>query len=57
MINYSKEAMNDYVSNIIRIQHELSEVPTDIINYTDLHWLISTALPDLLKAVKKEWEK
>lgn len=57
MITYSKEASVSYIESIERLQAELGNVPTNIIDYTDLHWLIHTALDDLKKAVAKEWNR
>jgi hypothetical protein len=57
MITYSKEAQTSYHENIKRLQAELGNVPTNIINYTDLHWLIHTALSDLEQVVEKEHEQ
>ena len=56
MITYSKEAQKSYIENIERLQKELAKVPTDVIGYTDMTWLISTALADLKKTVEKEHE-
>lgn len=57
MITYTEKAKNSYIENIERLQKELGNVPTDIISYTDLHWLIHTALSDLKNQVKKEQKK
>lgn len=54
MITYTKEAQKSYIETIERIQKELGHVPTNIIDYTDLHWLIHTALNDLKKEVERE---
>lgn len=54
MIVYTKEAKDSYIKNIERLQAELGNIPTDIISYTDLHWLIHTALSDLKNQVEKE---
>lgn len=54
MITYSKEAQTSYLERIKKLQAELGNVPTNIIDYTDLHWLIHTALSDLEQVVEKE---
>ena len=54
MIAYTKEARDSYIETIERLQAELGSVPTNIIDYTDLHWLIHTALDDLKKTVINE---
>ena len=54
MITYTKEAQKSYIENIERLQRELAEVPTNVIGYTDINWLIGTALADLKKTVEKE---
>ena len=54
MITYTKEAQKSYIETIERLQAELGNVPTNIIDYTDLHWLIHRALNDLKREVKKE---
>lgn len=54
MITYSKEAQESYIASIERLQKELSSVPTNVINYSDLHWLIHSALNDLKNVVEKE---
>ena len=56
MITYTKEARDSYIATIERLQAELGNVPTNIIDYTDLHWLIHIALNDLKKTVEKEHE-
>ena len=54
MITYSREARDSYIATIERLQAELGNVPINIIDYSDLHWLIHRALDDLKKEVKKE---
>lgn len=54
MITYTKEARDSYIEKIERLQKELGKIPTNMIGYSDLHWLIHTALDDLKKQVGKE---
>jgi len=56
MITYSEKAKDSYIANIEKLQKELGEIPTNIIDYADLHWLIHTALNDLKKQVEGEWK-
>ena len=56
MITYSEKAKDSYIERIEKLMKELGNVPTNIIDYTDLHWLIHTALADLKKEVEKEWK-
>lgn len=54
MITYSKEAQTSYIKKIEKLQKNLGNVPTNIIDYSDIHWLIHTALNDLKKTVEEE---
>ena len=54
MITYSKEAKDSYIERIEKLQKTLGYVPSDIVDYADMYWLIHTALNDLKKVVKKE---
>lgn len=54
MITYSNSAKESYIKQIEKLQAELSSVPGNIINSTDMHWLIHTALSDLKKVVESE---
>lgn len=56
MITYSNEAKESYISMIEQMQSKLGDVPNDVISYTEMHWLIHTALSDLKKVVEKEHE-
>ena len=56
MITYSKEASVAYIESIERLQKQLAHVSVDVVDYSDLTWLINKALPDLKKAVAKEWK-
>lgn len=56
MITYSKEARDSYIERIEKLQKELGNVPTNIIDYTELYWLIHVALNDLKKEVEREHE-
>ena len=57
MITCSKQASDSYISKIESLQTILGNVPSDIICYSDMHWLINVALNDLKKQVKNEWNK
>lgn len=54
MITYSNKAKESYLQKIEKLQKNLGNVPTNIIDYSDLHWLIHVAMNDLKKAVENE---
>ena len=56
MITYSKEARDSYIKTLTEIQHKLAETPVDVLGYTETLFLLTRAIPDLKKAIEKEWK-
>ena len=54
MITYSQKARDSYVEQISKLQKELANIPTNLIDHSDLYWLINVALYDLKKTVIRE---
>lgn len=54
MITYSQKARDSYVEQISKLQKELANIPINLIDHSDLYWLINVALYDLKKAVVQE---